>query len=96
MALPPDSSLRPTDQTRGVTDDVVICSAKGCRTPAAYALVWNNPKVHTPEREKVWTACGEHREQLSHHLAARSFLRRVDPLPDAGQVPPGHTGGARG
>jgi hypothetical protein len=42
--------------------------------------VWNNPKVHTPDREKVWTACAEHREPLSAHLALRSFLRRVDPL----------------
>jgi hypothetical protein len=67
-----------------VTDDVpadgVTCSAKGCREPAGYALVWNNPKVHTPDREKVWTACEEHRESLSHHLAIRSFLRRVEPL----------------
>jgi hypothetical protein len=43
--------------------------------------VWNNPKVHTPDREKVWTACDEHRQQLAHHLALRSFLRRVDPHP---------------
>jgi hypothetical protein len=42
--------------------------------------VWNNPKLHTPDREKVWTACDQHRETLSHHLAVRSFLRRVDPL----------------
>ena len=71
----------PGQQTAGVTDEAVICSAKGCREPATHALVWNNPKVHTPDREKVWTACGAHREPLSHHLAARSFLRRVDPLP---------------
>ena len=59
----------------------VICSAKGCREPACWRLVWNNPKVHAPDREKVWTACDEHREQLSHHLAIRSFLRRVEPHP---------------
>jgi hypothetical protein len=63
-----------------VTEEAAICSAKGCREPAGYALVWNNPKVHTPDREKVWTACEEHRESLSHHLAIRSFLRRVEPL----------------
>ena len=63
------------------SQDVVICSAKGCRAPAGYALVWNNPKVHTPDREKVWTACDVHREQLAQHLAMRSFLRRVEPLP---------------
>ncbi|MEU2348035.1 hypothetical protein [Modestobacter sp. NPDC049651] len=62
-------------------DEPVICSAKGCTAPARWRLVWNNPKVHTPDREKTWTACDDHREQLSHHLAVRSFLRRVDPLP---------------
>nr|WP_220035861.1 hypothetical protein [Modestobacter versicolor] len=64
-----------------VGEETVICSAKGCREPAGFALVWNNPKLHAPDREKVWTACAEHREPLSHHLALRSFLRRVDPLP---------------
>jgi hypothetical protein len=68
------------DQTQGVADEEPICSAKGCRAPARYALVWNNPRVHTPDREKVWTACAEHLEPLSSHLATRSFLRRVDPL----------------
>jgi hypothetical protein len=65
-----------------VTNDEtpVICSAKGCRAPAGYALVWNNPKLHAPDREKVWTACAEHRESLADHLALRSFLRRVEPL----------------
>ncbi|WP_369139023.1 hypothetical protein [Modestobacter versicolor] len=58
-----------------------VCSAKGCRAPAGFALVWNNPRLHTPDREKVWTACPAHRASLSDHLAARSFLRRVDPLP---------------
>ncbi|MGY5885683.1 hypothetical protein [Modestobacter lacusdianchii] len=66
-----------------MTDDALICSAKGCRAPATSRLVWNNPKLHTPDREKVWTACDEHREQLSHHLAIRSFLRRVEPVEQA-------------
>jgi hypothetical protein len=58
----------------------LICSAKGCREPASWRLVWNNPRIHTPDREKIWTACDEHREQLSHHLAVRSFLVRVEPM----------------
>lgn len=62
-------------------DEAPICSARGCRQPAAYVLVWNNPKVHTPEREKTWAACGEHRGPLSEHLDVRRFLRRVDALP---------------
>lgn len=60
--------------------DPPTCSARGCQHDAVWALVWNNPRLHTPDREKVWTACDEHRESLSHHLAVRSFLRRVEPL----------------
>jgi hypothetical protein len=59
-----------------------LCSAKGCRAPARWRLIWNNPRLHTPDREKVWAACDEHREPLSHHLAIRSFLRRVEPADD--------------
>jgi len=57
-----------------------VCSAKGCRAPAQWALVWNNPKLHTPDREKVWLACGSHRGSLGDFLAARGFLRRTDPF----------------
>ena len=59
----------------GAVDETVLCSAKGCRAPAAWSLVWNNPKVHTPDREKVWTACDEHRESLSHPPASRPMWR---------------------
>lgn len=38
---------------------------------------WNNPKLHTPERRKVWLACGEHREYLADFLNRRGFLREV-------------------
>ena len=57
-----------------------VCSAKGCRAAAAFAVVWNNPKVHTPDREKVWHACDEHRTTLGEFLSVRGFLIRVDPL----------------
>ena len=63
--------------------DRVICSSRGCRGDARWAVVWNNPRLHTPDREKVWTACDDHRQPLSDYLAARSMLRRVDPLPSA-------------
>ena len=61
--------------------EAAICSAKGCREPAAHVLVWNNPRLHTPEREKTWAACGEHRDTLGQFLNVRGFLRRIDPLP---------------
>jgi len=56
------------------------CSAKGCQAEAAWVLVWNNTKVHTPDREKTWLACGEHRETLGSFLSVRGFLRRIDPV----------------
>ncbi len=58
----------------------VLCSARDCRTPAVWALRWNNPKLHTPDRRKTWTACDEHRESLSDFLGRRGFLREVEPL----------------
>jgi hypothetical protein len=64
--------------------DEPICSAKGCRMPAAWALMWNNPKIHTPERRKTWLACAEHRDHLSGFLSARGFLREVTPVGGAG------------
>lgn len=60
--------------------DPVVCSARGCRAPASYVLVWNNPKVHAPEREKTWVACKEHRQSLADFLDLRGFLRRVEAL----------------
>ena len=55
-----------------------VCSARGCRTPARWALLWNNPKLHEPERRKTWLACDEHREHLAAFLGARKFLREVE------------------
>ncbi|MDY6054284.1 hypothetical protein [Micrococcus sp.] len=62
------------------TGDAVICSRRGCRAEAFWALEWNNPRVHTPERVKTWTACPAHRNHLEDFLASRGFLRRTRPL----------------
>lgn len=67
-----------------VADDALICSAKGCRAEASFGLLWNNPKLHTPERRKVWLACDEHRKHLEDFLSLRGFLKQVvtvDQLP---------------
>ncbi len=61
-------------------DEPAVCSARGCRARAEHVLLWNNPKVHTPDREKAWVACDEHRQSLSDFLALRGFLKRVEPL----------------
>ncbi len=57
----------------------LVCSAKGCRAAPAWALLWNNPKLHDAERRKVWLACGEHREHLAQFLRLRGFLKDVVP-----------------
>jgi len=63
-----------------VTDTATLtCSAKGCSAEAVWALQWNNPKLHTPDRRKVWLACEEHRTSLGDFLSSRSFLREVVP-----------------
>jgi hypothetical protein len=54
-----------------------ICSARSCRAPAVWVLSWNNPKLHTAERRKTWTACDEHLEHLTTFLASRGFLRET-------------------
>ena len=60
-------------------DETPICSSKGCTAPARWDLGWNNPKLHTPDRRKVWLACDEHKQTLSDFLTARKFLRDVTP-----------------
>jgi hypothetical protein len=60
-------------------DSVHLCSAKGCQTPATWELLWNNPKLHTPDRRKVWLACDEHKQSLTDFLGARKFLKDVVP-----------------
>ncbi len=63
-----------------VVTDQPTCSARGCRADAAWQLLWNNPKLHEPDRRKTWLACDEHRESLADFLRARSFLREIEPL----------------
>ncbi len=59
---------------------IAVCSAKGCTAPAQWRLLWNNPKLHTPERRKEWLACADHRESLGAFLSARAFLKDTVPL----------------
>src|SRR5690606_17243248 len=59
----------------------LICSAKGCREGAVWALRWNNPKIHPPQRRKTWLACDLHRGYLANFLEQRGFLRETVPVP---------------
>lgn len=54
--------------------DPLVCSAKACRNTATWAHLWNNPRLHTPDRRKVWLACDEHRTSLGEFLSVRGFL----------------------
>ncbi len=67
----------------GDTDELdegpATCSAKRCQAAATWQLLWNNPKLHTPDRRKVWLACDEHRQSLIDFLGKRDFLKDVVP-----------------
>ncbi|MEV4465840.1 hypothetical protein AB0J51_19720 [Micromonospora echinofusca] len=62
-------------------DEPLICSSRGCRAPAEWALRWNNPRLHDADRRKTWLACTAHRATLGDFLDARGFLREVVPAP---------------
>lgn len=64
---------RPADTAPGA-----VCSRRGCQSAARWTLLWNNPRVHTPERRKAWLACDEHREHLADFLGQRGFLKSVE------------------
>ena len=58
----------------------LICSSRGCTDEAVHQVVWTNPKRHTPDRRKIWLACGEHESTLRRFLEARDFYRETVPL----------------
>jgi hypothetical protein len=62
--------------------DEHVCSAKGCRATAVHAVIWNNPKLHTAGRRKVWLACEDHETSLADFVALRGFLIEVVPVGD--------------
>jgi hypothetical protein len=60
--------------------DALICSAKGCTAAAVHQVVWNNPKLHTPDRRKIWLACDDHESSLRSFLDSRDFYLETVPL----------------
>lgn len=65
----------------------LVCSARRCRAEAAWGVLWNNPKLHTPDRRKVWLACADHRAYLEEYLMVRGFLRGVVPVAELDRLP---------
>ena len=57
-----------------IPDNELICSARGCGADAVWALRWNNPELHRPERRKVWLGCDIHAPELAEFLTLRHFL----------------------
>ncbi len=58
----------------------LTCSAKGCTAEAQHAVRWNNPKLHTPDRRKIWLACDDHEPTLRDFLHRRGFHRDTVPV----------------
>lgn len=56
-----------------LSDERVMCSRAGCRADASWRIDWRNPKIHSADRRKSWTACDDHVGYLREFLAARSF-----------------------
>lgn len=92
--LPPVAARRPLGENEQVlrppAPEVpgLVCSAKGCRRPASWALRWNNPKLHPPERRKTWLACPDHRDDLAGFLDLRGMLREVVPVEELERTAP--------
>ena len=68
-----------------------MCSRKACRADAEWQLLWNNPKIHTPERRKSWLACPDHRAWLEDYLQTRGLWKETLPL-SAGDGDAGRAG----
>ncbi|WP_347107459.1 hypothetical protein AAHB33_10310 [Paenarthrobacter sp. S56] len=68
-----------------------LCSRKGCREGAQWQLLWNNPRIHTPERRKVWLSCDGHRAWLEDYLQTRNLWKETVPF-ESDDAP---VGGAR-
>ena len=63
-----------------VPDGAPICSRKGCRSEAQWQLLWNNPRIHTPERRKAWASCPDHVEWFEEYLRNRGLWKETLPL----------------
>jgi hypothetical protein len=64
--------------------DAPVCSRKGCRERATWQLLWNNPRIHAPERRKAWASCPEHVMWFEEYLRERGLWKETLPL-TAGQ-----------
>ena len=54
--------------------EIPKCSRAGCVERAIALIDWRNPRVHSLDRIKSWSACAEHQEFLVDYLKTRDFL----------------------
>lgn len=79
--LPSDGGTDGTAAQSGQpAPESTICSRKGCREQATVQLLWNNPKIHTAERRKIWLACAGHAQWLQDYLQSRSLWKSTLPV----------------
>lgn len=60
-----------------MTKDELICSRAQCGAKANWNVNWRNPRIHGPERVKVWLGCDDHVDFLADYLRSRSFPVKV-------------------
>lgn len=51
----------------------VRCSRTSCTVPPEWKVLWRNPRIHGPERQKIWLTCDEHRDYFEAYLAQKGF-----------------------
>ncbi len=65
-------------------DEPTSARPRAARRPPTWELLWNNPKLHTPDRRKIWLACDEHRAVALRLPRRAQFLKDVVPQPRSG------------
>jgi len=57
----------------GAETPTLRCSRTACTAEPEWNILWRNPRIHGPEREKVWLACSEHRDYFEAYLSQKGF-----------------------
>jgi len=64
----------------GASQDTLRCSKTACREEPAWQIIWRNPKIHTPDRKKVWLSCDDHKDFFDGYLSQRGFPVSIVPV----------------
>lgn len=61
----------------------IRCSRTGCLEAPDYRVLWRNPKIHAPDRHKVWLSCAAHRDYFQGYLLQRGFPVAIEDMDTA-------------